>query len=563
MKFLRAVFIGLIFLSSMQADASRIRAKLRRAVAVQPGTVTPPLVPGSTAIGSWAASAQPADVNGSTRQVIANWAMVPFQDFDDPFYLEVVAYQAPTSAEYSGGIKNAIASVDFACDGGDWAVITAPTTNAAGHSVYRVQIDPATFSGDGQHECRFRAIPTTGRALVGQGSNINYAAITHSMYLNTNEGNSFTPYTRIVDASGGVDNASCGGGTGASACATLIQAKANIYTHYGSDLGGGVVCLMPGNYSWGTASTVPTIRPAATRWLTVKPCDGVSRSQVTINTQPTSSGVARGIGVAKVRLYNVTTNVGMAPTTNAGSISGDSVPGQEYGWADTVDHNGPGTNLSSIISGSKWKAAYATDSTVDDAQSVGGYLTLVKDVVANNITGDAISNVRTAIGFTITNLDIGIYAPYGAYCISISQGSNAQCGNHTDMLQINRNTTNIIVADVVGVSGFVGAQWFLDNDFSITNAAFVNVRANNQNPTANPGNKLWNLNGNISLTARLTNFFFYNGSNEGGAVSVGTSAIIPFVDSTFVDSTCSNQTGWTTSNQAGITFLGSATCDVP
>lgn len=508
------------------------------------GGVHPAVTPGAAKVGGWASIPQPADANGSSRQVIGAWNMVPWQTFDGRAQLAAVAFQAPTKAEYAAGVRNAIAKVSFACAGGPWTDVAAPVAYN-GHQQYVAEVDTAALP-DGEFECRFIAYPTTGRALVAQGTTIGYKAPISSILLFANHKRSLHTALRYADARGGSDGPGCGA-SAKTACQTLAGARDELSKAMGGDVGGGVVCAMPGSYKWGRDDESPNL--PARRWMTVRPCDRVARDQVVIDSLGLRT-VARGLGPQKVHVQGVTTRVRLAG--NDGRIldvgqdrGGSNNQPVAYIWTEDVKTVGNRSNADSQVSGDRWLGAYLTRPEITGTGNAALYATLIQDGVFHGLTNDVMNNARTVIGAKIYNLRQD----------NCDKATNPRCpflSNHSDLYQINGDVRNIVLYDIEAHADFLGYQWLLTNNFSATDMAFVNVKGGNS-PRENRKNHLWNLNGPGSGT----NIFVLNSAWEGHFHVPDW----PFVDSTWVDTKCMGSWGPTAAARSGLIFLGSNSCN--
>ncbi len=391
------------------ADANRLRARAKVTAFVEPPSTPPPLLPGAYQgnIGSWPSSPLPADITNASscvtpatycRQVIADWDVVPYETITASRKIGVVAYIAPTATQYGLGKTNPIDYVEIACDGGAPARIEEAALNSdTGEIEYFVAMDPANFT-DGLHECRFTAVPEEGRSRIGQGATVDHYQPTYSLFINTDTGAQSLPYQQRIVSPTGVDDAGCGDTLG-NACRQVWGARDALKASMGSDIGGGVICLMEGSYQWGKPSTNPTITnyPSATQFVTVQPCASQDKADVIFTTaEGTTSGGGtfqpRGWGLPKLRVKGLTTQVNFTGDSDYSSRSVATVPGQEIIWFDDV-----ACTAASCLSGSRLKAGYATGVSSTGGARPFTWLRLARNTHVIDATDDTYTGTKMVL----------------------------------------------------------------------------------------------------------------------------------------------------------------------
>lgn len=458
MKMIRAIFAALILLSSIQADAARFKMRIRGAAVVETPPQAPPLAPGAYPAGAgWAATATPTDIAGSSNQVIIEWTDPPYRTITAARKIGVVAYVAPTATQYGLGKTNPIDYVTIACDGGVPAQIDEPSLNSdTGEIEYWVTMDPANFS-DGLHECRAVGVPEAGKSTVLQGTTIDHYQPVHSMFINTDAGAQTLPgETRIVSPTG-VDDAGCGDTLG-NACRQPWAARDALKASMGSDIGGGVICLMEGGYDFGKAGqdARTTSFPAASQWVTIQPCAGQSKAATLINNKPSTYG----LGIAKLRIKGLSTTFTINGNSNMGAIvvgPGTAVPGTEFVWLDDVDADSGVVGGGGGINGTRMKAGYATDVTVTNAGRPFTYLRLARNTHVVDAVDDVYTSTKVVLTAQVDLLDERTFTV-----------------NHPDLWQNTVPMINAVLRDINCNGGNCKGQgYFQDNNGSASRLAIV------------------------------------------------------------------------------------------
>jgi hypothetical protein len=393
-----------------------------RATPDAPATGYQVLTPGVTGPGVWAATTEPAR-QGSAAEVgygtraIANWSIVPYQDVTGTLNIGVVAFKAPTAAQYAAGITNAIAKVSFSLDGGPWTDVTTTALNPeTGVVEYTAQFRASSVA-DGNHEIRAIVYPLTGYCRVLQGS-IGNQVTQYSMFVAANYGGALLTNTVHISPSG---NDSTGSGSLASPYATIFKAEAVLRAAMSNDVGGATILCAAGTYDF--TPGVSTANLCAYRWLTIMPEPGVPRASV-ILTEPYA---LRRIypKIQKMHLKNVTLafiifneNSGTLRTTGATWMDGVKF----VGTGTTTDADADVTYNQAIYAAAWGGGVYHTGGEYSSCCEGATNSLLVRGTYVHNICGDAFSISKCVINVTVDNV-----APAG--------------GRHCDVYQIGVVTT--------------------------------------------------------------------------------------------------------------------------
>lgn len=299
---------------------------------------------------------QPAPIGnpsaiGYDATAIARWDVVPYQDFDDLFHIGVIAFH-----------MNGIDRVDFSVNNGPWESVYEmrhnPRTNVW---EYTVTLDPSLFD-DGLIEVRAIAWPKDAgqpRVLAGEidgfiSGNPNFRNGIHSMFLNANAGGSLPRHEVWVDAVHGND--STGDGSQQRPFRSPTIALAHVTRMHGSS-DGAVAYLMPGEYRWDRANHPHNVA-TSTRWATVQPAPGVSRSSVQFVSNETA-----GLRTRLLRAHNITSNGHGGPRTTGNMDA--------YFWmSDSILEGESRFSGGGIASGmNQWAGVYGTDLIVREVRS--------------------------------------------------------------------------------------------------------------------------------------------------------------------------------------------------
>ena len=407
------------------------------------------VTPGSTAYGSWTATAQPANQGNSgdigyNDNAVGVWDIVPFQTFSGNIQTCVAAFHAPTATEYASGTINNIVKVSFAINGGSYTDVNTQTANPiTGQQEYCATVRAQDFATDGKFEERAIIYPSTGVPLVLQGSpqyyvgGLNDAQIgvfktyntlsIKSLTLNANYHGTLATYTVYADSANGSDSNDCK--TKATACSTLFQARNKCYTYLtgafgGTDIGGCVITLEAGNYSLGSSGSTSsgTYYTAAYRWVDVVPdtgvgpaaiidCYGSDVTYVPGSAATTCTGAHYGLNVGRVHLKGVKVQLVPGATMNNGLGRSGAQAGI---WSENVTFVGNGSNSGQIyIPQNFLYGTYLTNSDVSQMGNGCQYCDLVQASTIHNIVSDSFQNSYAVIG-SISYQANGYYTAFGS-----------------------------------------------------------------------------------------------------------------------------------------------------
>ncbi len=228
------------------------------------GVTGPYLMGGSGFAGPSSAPAQIGDpaLLGGTANAIARWDFIPYRTVTEPVNIGVVAFQI-----------SGIDRVSFSANGGPWVNTTQMRRNPqTAVWEYFVTLRPQDYP-DGKIEVRAIVYPNRGVPRLLQGPREGQDDIgLYSMVLWNNRGGTLPAQERWVSLTGSDSN---DGRTVQTAMRTISKASASIHTTQGGNAGGGIVNVMPGEYSWTgagkNASGASVPEPVTTdRWLTIR-----------------------------------------------------------------------------------------------------------------------------------------------------------------------------------------------------------------------------------------------------------------------------------------------------
>lgn len=527
---------------------------------------------------------------------VASWNVPQFHTVAVPFNIGVVAFKAPSDAEYTAGVTSNIDYVDFACDGGSAVRVETMALNSNSGTVeFFVEIDPADFT-DGLHECRATVVPTTGVGKVLQGNKSSTSGeLSASLYINTNAGGTLTKYTKYVTTSG-VNDAGCGDTVG-DACLTISYAKERI-RDLTTDLGGSTICVGPGTFQYG-ATTESNARTGINQYLVIDSCAPGGSKAATILI-PGTGGLLK---VSKVKIQNVTWS--MAGSINGGGIGGGATTIGPMIWAHNVAWEGPGRfvrNANPFVDDSFPGGKYLTDVSITNMlHATGG--NLLRNATISNLGSDAVSNTKLIINTDLsdvnrktfatanatassnvltnvsnfTDIQVGSYignmcgwpASFATYATAIDTGAQTitmadacpsggtgltiNTATHADAWQGDCCTTldNVIMYGFTANTNFDGQAFFIGSNSSRTrtNYALVDVSLNNR-PPGGEGLAL------VQIGTDFINALFLNGAFTG-SWDFSDVNFAP-VSVSFVNSSCASGSP---GPKTGVTYRNSATCD--
>lgn len=379
-----------------------------------------------------------SDMPGYNAKVIARWNVVPYQRFDEPFAIGIVAFHI-----------NGIDRVDFSVNGGPWHSVEQMTRNpATGIDEYWVVLDPAGFpGGSGAAEVRAVAYPSGSgmpRLLAGPiDSEVALRSGEHSMML----------YPPGYGGTGGVvymspEGSDANGDGSASAPVRTFDRAFKLLGGGGVAIDGSTIFLMPGSYSPADAPSSP--RPITEAgWVTIRPAPGVARADVRLLT-----GRFR---MKHVRLQSLTLDHSNAPSL--AGISNFSSLGH-YLWIDSCDALGGGRwTPSRPIAFSGWRAYYVTDSIASNYRDAFQNAALLRNVQAFQLGSDAFGDSWMVLDCVVDGIDSG------------------STDFHPDVYQFSGTAASRDNTIVFGLAAWnARAQGIFADDLAeVNNSAFVNV----------------------------------------------------------------------------------------
>ena len=337
------------------------------------------LVPGATPPASWTTPTPTPSPQGSSSEplystpAIGQWVGVPYQPTTaTDKQVCVAAFHAPTPTEYSLGSRNAIAKVSFIANNGTpLDVMTTTISNPSGKALFCADLDDSGLSSNSPVEIRAVIWPTTGIPLVLQGpaSSITSATV-WSMFLQAKRS-----ATRYYLSPTGSDSNPC---TSSQPCLTVLGVKNQVGA---GDYSAVEVCLNAGTYDIDGGTTD---RTAASGFMTITPCPGVSKSSVTI-----SAVSNRAPRVTKTLVKGVL----MSGISNWNAANGTAL------WLDDVDIDGNCKGSSGCVpvnvnGGNFDDGVFMTNTLVTDYFEGSPNLKLVRNVTVDNINQDSFKHAR-------------------------------------------------------------------------------------------------------------------------------------------------------------------------
>ena len=365
---------------------------------------------------------------GSDAKVIARWDVVPHQDITGDFEIGVVAFHI-----------NGVDRIDMAVEGGNWTPLTSTCKNPrTGVAEYWGRLRISDFAQDGPVEIRAIAYPFVG-----------VPRLLPSLVIHVN-GQQTLPSNEVFVA-GSTGDDLLGDGTRGNpfqTIATGIAAAGN---------GGIVTVIEAGTYEVaGQASAINN-----SRWITVRSEPGV----FDVNDVVIAYGTPTLVRPNVARLKWKKISFDFSNITTYYPESSDEV------WFDTVSWTDPygwehGRTQVQVRVNRSIGASYATDSTAIQMLYGFAHMTFGRNIIMNNLTGDALTNTEVVINATINGMD----------------GHKAPGGIHPDVSQMFGEWENIIRYGVFawGIDHVQGLFHDHDNT-SITNFAYVNYIVDNSN----------------------------------------------------------------------------------
>ena len=322
--------------------------------------------------------------------------------------------------------------------------------------------------------------------------------------------------TRYYLSPTGSDSNPC---TSSQPCLTVLGVKNQVGA---GDYSAVEVCLNAGTYDIDGGTTD---RAAASGFMTITPCPGVSKSSVTI-----SAVSNRAPRVTKTLVKGVL----MSGISNWNAANGTAL------WLDDVDIDGNCKGSSGCVpvnvnGGNFDDGVFMTNTLVTDYFEGSPNLKLVRNVTIDNINQDSFKQARVIIA-------------------SVSQNITNCCSVHPDLYQIeSAPLTNLIVYGLTAVTNVDSQGLFTDANAWMENVAFVDINIDN---TAS-GRPAYSLNGGMTTPIGPSdNVFLWN-------TNFTTTLILERQDPSptnfvMIDGAC---TGASIGPIAGYTYYNSATCD--
>lgn len=318
---------------------------------------------------------------GATKDVIADWDVVPYTAFNDSFNVGVVAWHINQAG---------IDRVDFSVNGGTWTSVRDMATNPQSGVVEYYATLRAELFNAGPVEVRAIAYPVVGQPVV-----------LSNMKLYADPTDSFAGKLRYVTTTG---NDSTGNGTQGNPFRTISKAATSLQSAYGN-ADGGTIYLGAGSYD--ATHNVDTSQTH----LTIAANPGLTRNQVSItNWSGTRTRLThvQGVTLRTGLPVRSTSDLGQAWIDNSDLIGG--------GRLDQEQWVAPQWNGTYWVTG-----AYMTD--VDISNSFDGQrnAALIRNAKIHGIGSNFITGTWTSINVECWDVDPGssgahpdVYHGYGA-----------------------------------------------------------------------------------------------------------------------------------------------------
>ncbi|MFT5049174.1 MAG: hypothetical protein ACI8QZ_000564 [Chlamydiales bacterium] len=338
------------------------------------------IVPGDGFNGSTTQPGQIGSGPGANANAIANWDVVPYQDFTEDFNIGIVSFHI-----------NEIDRVEFSCEGGPWVAVNEMALNdRTGAVEYWGTLPAVEFDQDGLVEIRAIAYPTIGRPRLLQ-----------SMYLNCNVNGTLPSTTRWVSASGS-DSAD---GSSNNPFKTIYKAASAIHDIQGGNAGGGVVYVLPGNYDFPGRNSAPghSEPVTTTRWLTVAGAPGTSRNQVVMTGS--DALLSKRVRIKDLKIRNV---LSVSPA-NQPEVWISNVEmtqeGSEYGQSGGAGNFHPA--MLRGLDGYFFTHIYQTDSYIHHTRMNNSRTSLERNILVEDILSQGFYNTK---GLVVNSTVNGINA---------------------------------------------------------------------------------------------------------------------------------------------------------
>lgn len=327
---------------------------------------------------------------GFTAKAIARWDFVPYQTFDKPFNVGVVAFHA-------FGIDR----VEFSVAGGPWTAIKTPSLNPESKIVeFWARVDPTTML-PGQKDIRAIAYPTVGLPRVLAGALDATAAEKGEcgMYFEADPQRELRRLERWVSPNGSDVNTD---GSAKQPFLTIMKAAKSIALANGGKADGGIINLLEGDHLYG-GYMPQLLTDVERRWITIRPAPGVAPEKARI------VGVSNsGTRLRLVKFENVTVQpapgANGAPGSNTVFVS--SLKGDYRLWLDGCTLTGVG-HLAPGEWTNGWKYQYVTNTYATESQNGFVGAELQRNVSLGVIGGAAFANSRLVINSEVGRIDTG------------------------------------------------------------------------------------------------------------------------------------------------------------
>jgi hypothetical protein len=303
-----------------------------------------------------------AGIVETDAKAIARWDVVPFQTIDRPFAVGVVAFHI-----------NGIDRVEFTVNGGEPIVAGEMSFNPqSGVEEYWFVLDPAEYpDGELVIDATVHPVLGTPRVLAGAfGGDADNGE--YSLVLHANARGSLTRQQITI-------------GPGDS----LADALANVAD-------GGEILLRPGVYN---IEEMKGWSREFDRWVTIRPADGVDRSDVMIKLDERRVMNVRG---SKLHWQNLTFDFSTIRRvyTSRGDVHWfDSVHFfDSNGWAKVYE-DGAFQTMHPFATG------FITDSRIEDMAYGAAGFELVRNVHMNKISGDAFQQSELIVNSSVNDVD--------------------------------------------------------------------------------------------------------------------------------------------------------------
>lgn len=376
---------------------------------------------------------QPPCGKTPATKVIGNWDLVPQQIFAGTLQVGVVAFH-----EYG-------ADVAFTVDGKPLATVKHPSLNPR-TGVYEHWV--ALKAGD----YKDGAI-TLGATILPDCPGHSSRKLKDVVLYADSGGTQASSKVAWVDCAKGSDGS--GQGTKASPYTTIEKGLVAV----GS---GGTVQLAAG-----TCYKLTKLYPSAklTRWTTVRPAPGVSRSQVQILAEGPGSDGRFGEDMVRWKDVQIYKDVAAGYSTVFYLESGHSV---WFDGAELFDKKGP-WNGGSVMGGNSPYHVYSTGAVIRDIQNMTGICGFCRGLTAKKIGSDvfrASSNIFS-VNMTIAGIDKGSTSAHPDFFQLYAPGGTVE-----NIVIYNTHVTDM------------GAQGIFGGEGNLRDVAFVNLLMEKDPPSS-------------------------------------------------------------------------------